>query len=198
MIRTLIHTIDQFLVAVTTEAVASGVVTKEWTKQHLAEVLDGARACVTKIEDLARQYPEPEYDADPALIDSMLHDKATTVAYLDHQDAPIRAAAIKILSRTWKVTKELKNKYVRLAREDADTHVRTLALFYLGYEYYGTGESTVRKLLIDIIGDESETRDIRLVAYMALFDLVGRPLYEMPALHLLRLPEDLDTKLLKS
>ena len=83
----------------------------------------------------------------------MLHDKATTVAYLDHQDAPIRAAAIKILSRTWKATKELKNKYVRLAREDADTHVRTLALFYLGYEYYATGESTVRKLLIDIIGD---------------------------------------------
>jgi hypothetical protein len=73
-----------------------------------------------------------------------------------------------------------------------DSSVRAHCLAQIAANYRGTEDPKVSSLLAKIVRNESESRDRRLIAYFVLFEVVGRPLTEIPLPNGLPLLDDLD------
>jgi hypothetical protein len=74
----------------------------------------------------------------------------------------------------------------------ADDNMRVVALAQVATAFRGTNAKTIAKFLAEIVLSESYSRDVRLVAYLVLFEVCNLPLYNLPLVHDFKIPEDLD------
>ncbi len=67
-----------------------------------------------------------------------------------------------------------------------------IALADLAGRYHGTNDKRIAKFLAEIVVGEGYSRDIRISAYVFLFEVVNRALTEIPSLGDFRVPESMD------
>jgi Lipoprotein amino terminal region len=135
---------------------------------------------------------------DQSLLESMRHDARAAISALDSNDSYVVRAALAIVGCYWDLNDEsVITKIKSMAVYYADDEVRCAAVTTLGALFHETRDKTVGRLLVRIVRNDGEKGSVRLASYMALFDLIGRPLYEMKCLHELIIPDDFDKGLLE-
>jgi hypothetical protein len=88
---------------------------------------------------------------------------------LDHPEANIRSAAIRVLAFKWKAPQRLANKLETILANDPVISVRCDAAGTLACCFRHTNDSRIGRLLADIVFDESAPMELRRAAYQGLF-----------------------------
>jgi hypothetical protein len=128
-------------------------------------------------------------------LDKMMLSPLATQEYLRHADAKFRQVAIGICIEHWGLNKAIAPALEKIAREDTDETVRSVALLYLGtHAYNSSNDKRIGKILVGVLKDQSSSLLIVKRAYLALFGLRGIPPYSWPQVwsKQFRFPEDVD------
>jgi hypothetical protein len=137
----------------------------------------------------------------------MFQSRSDAVAYLEHEDAEVRRAALVVLEAhcqaavPGKPDEQFAKTCERLAQADRDTSIRSLALGCLGSLHAAAGNSRVEQLIAWIVFDSSEPLEVRKSAYRSLLEIRGRFVFGGGVRTLsasFRFPEDVDWGLVKS
>jgi hypothetical protein len=79
-----------------------------------------------------------------------------------------------------------------------DNHERAMACALVAARYRGSVDKRIANLLARIVANELEDGQIRLITYVALFEVVCRPLSDIPPLSTMRIPDDFDRAFVES
>lgn len=132
-------------------------------------------------------HPITEVFASPQAADRALHDS----------DGPARADALFELIFRWNLREEYRQECVRMAFEDEDAHVRASATSGMISLFENTSDKVICNRLARIVTDEGQNRESRLIAYMALLQIAGLPVWDkVNAVHEFRFPQDVDSSLI--
>lgn len=127
-----------------------------------------------EIESEAGVYIEREIrDLAGEHFDTMCRSEADTISYLDHADARIRCAALRLANGHWGITKRLDETYEKLATSDTDMNVRESAIIALGTSFARTQDDRIGDLLAKTVSDDGQPLSLRLSAFMSLQRLHG-------------------------
>lgn len=110
-----------------------------------------------------------------AAVDLMLEDREQALRRLTDSDPKIRYVALSLLVSHWNSAKdqEFAQQCEKMAIDDTDNTVRSVALRILGQCYKNTDDARIGKLLAQVVRDELQTAECRAGAYLALFRLRG-------------------------
>lgn len=86
--------------------------------------------------------------------------------------------------------------FARAFCDAANDHERQVALSDLAVHFRGTNEKPVERFLAQVACNESHSKDIRLIAYIVLFEVANRPLKDLPPLRDFKIPENLELSFL--
>jgi len=88
-------------------------------------------------------------------------------AFLNHADAALRAAAIRVLAFYWQM-EEFKDSAERMSVWDEDEETRSVALMGWAAYYEDTNNKEVMRRLYDTLRNKDEPDMVRLTAYTAM------------------------------
>jgi hypothetical protein len=88
-------------------------------------------------------------------------------------------------------------EFIQSAFESASNdHSRIAALDLAAQEFRDSKEKSVMVFLAETALDKAYSKDVRLVAYLVLYEVSARDLCALPDVHLFKMPEDLDLSFL--
>jgi hypothetical protein len=97
--------------------------------------------------------------------------------FLDHSSARLRSAAIRVLGFYWALP-DYRDRAAQLARSEADTDARSVAIMSWCAYYAGTKDPGILRELYAWFSDKSLSRDIREAAYSGMMVVAGIPAAE--------------------
>jgi hypothetical protein len=151
-----------------------------------------ARFTAERIGQLIRKLLGEERHADA---ERMLASRGDAESYLLAADPKFRCAALLALKNCWECDERFGSLCERLAFDDPDVEVRSLALSCLAGFYAAADNTRVERLIAWIVYDSREPRKIRVSAYQSLFIIRRMSLLRgaRDALsEAFRVPEDID------
>lgn len=111
------------------------------------------------------------------LLAEMLKSRQEAERFLEHPDAQVRMVALEVLEHRWQPDANLTRSCERMAFEDADSHVRNIALGVFASCFQYTDDPRVGHILATIVHDERQPMEFRSAAYHGLFTLRGKLLF---------------------
>ena len=81
---------------------------------------------------------------------------------------------------------------IRIVQTKGEDRLRADAIGKLSLRYLKTGNIEVSKAFADIVANESESRDLRIWAYINLYEVSTRSYAEYPSLDVFSFPRDVD------
>src|SRR6266542_2598594 len=139
--------------------------------------------------------PDKVYLVGP-LVDDMLRNRSLAESHLGNPDHNIRYVALALLAIEWKPTKRTADFSEQLAIQDPDERMRKAALQALIEFYAGTDSDRIGSVLVKILRTDSESAELRFLAYQGLYQVRGMPIETWPVLTTapsrFRVPEDVD------
>jgi hypothetical protein len=73
-----------------------------------------------------------------------------------------------------------------------DDDSRAAILTQVAADFWHSKDKEVTEFLARAVLDETYSRDVRLIAYIVLFEVCDRDLWQIPPLHEFRVPENFD------
>jgi hypothetical protein len=110
----------------------------------------------------------------------MMESQSATEGYLGHSDPFLRKAALFIIQNNWGPSTGIAAALKKIAFEDSDDDNRNIALLLFASVFRGTDDAAVGNAIASVVKNDSFSKDFRITAYLALFEIRGLPTEEMP------------------
>ncbi len=133
------------------------------------------------------------------LLECLLESRTATLGHLSDEDRKLRLVSLLLLSEYWGLDPGDAPACERLALNDPDAEVASIALSCWGESLTNTNDPRSGKLFAVLVKDVTRPLDYRAVAYNCLFQLRGLPLESWPSMpggiiFNARFPEEVDWK----
>jgi hypothetical protein len=129
-------------------------------------------------------------------LDDMLRSRSLAESLVSDSDSNIRYIALAVLTIEWKPTKTIADFSEHIAIRDPDKRLRKIALQALVFFYAGTRNNRINSLLVKMLRADSESMELRIIAYQGLYLIRGIPIDAWPVAIFnpatFRIPEDVD------
>ncbi|MHC4180699.1 MAG: tetratricopeptide repeat protein [Planctomycetota bacterium] len=106
----------------------------------------------------------------------MLESPQGAERFLEHPEPLVRMVAIEVLEHHWEPDPTLARACERMAFEDTDSVVRSIAIGVFASCYSYTDDPRVGRILATVVRDEKQPVEFRSAAYNGLFCLRGKVL----------------------
>jgi|GEM_PF-5887589 len=137
------------------------------------DILDALANGVGEIQANMEKSRLERWKATAADNSDMLVSPESALAYLEHADPTVRIAAISVASQRWPANAMIALGCARLALDDRDNNVRSVAMVCLGTCYKDSGDEKISRLLAMIAANEQNGKDMRRSAYAGLLMVQG-------------------------
>lgn len=142
-------------------------------ERYIRLIADSDEECADIAASIRRTQQESWTKLAGPELGKMMRSASETALYLTNPNPQLRETALYVLKDHWGLNMSLATTLKRMACEDDDEIVRSIALLYLGCLYKGSNDASIGRLLAACVKDKSLPLGMRTNAYQGLFFLRG-------------------------